>query len=67
MVLNKSSRSLVQRHNYVMFKHFLSYMNMGDRLKRSTIPAYTNVLQLIENNISRRIVKVSNNLMPYAF
>eukprot|EP00347_Sterkiella_histriomuscorum_P004146 403361578 len=65
--LNKLTKQLVQQQNYVMFKHFLKQMHMSNRLKRSTIPAHTNLLQLIQENFSRRINHFSENLLPYAF
>lgn len=52
MPLNKRFKTIVKQHNYVLFKHFLAFMNLGDKLKRSSIPAYSSVFQLMKENLS---------------
>jgi hypothetical protein len=50
-----------------MFKHFIASINLGERLKRSALPATTNVLLLIKKNFSKNFIKADQNLEPFSF
>lgn len=50
IVLNKRTRELILQENYIIFKHFIRYFNLHERLKRADIPAKIDILQLIKEN-----------------
>lgn len=67
MPLSKQVRDLALSENYILFKHFLHYFHMGQRLKRSDIPAKINILQLIQENVTISQISKPENLMPFCF
>lgn len=51
MLLNRKMRDLVHSENYLVFKHFLRTFNLlNERLKRTDIPARTDIIQLLKEN-----------------
>jgi hypothetical protein len=53
--------------NYIVFKQFLRYFTLSQRLKKTDIPAQVNIMQLIKDNIDAMVPTKSENLMPFCF
>lgn len=51
MSLSRNVREQVMTDNYIMFKKFIRQFSLNNRLKRSDLPAYCDVFQLIKENI----------------
>jgi hypothetical protein len=51
MPLSKQIRDQVITQNYIIFKQFIRYFNLSQRMKRADIPAKNNIMQLVRDNI----------------
>ena len=53
--------------NYIIFKKFIRHFCLNKRMKRSDLPAYVDVFQLIKDNalVSRRTKP--NRLQPFVY
>jgi hypothetical protein len=51
MSLSRNVRQQVMTDNYIMFKKFIRQFSLNNRLKRSDLPAYVDVFDLIKDNI----------------
>lgn len=67
MNLNKEAREFSTSENYILYKHFLEYFNLHERLKRADTPAKVNVLQLIKDNLLLSLTSKKENLQPYCY
>ena len=67
MSLSKGVRNSVITENYLIFKHFIRYFNLSQRLKRADIPAKINIMQLIHENVMVSKTQKPENLMPFCF
>jgi hypothetical protein len=52
MPVSRGVRELVITENYIIFKHFLRFFTLSQRLKKSDILAKINIMQLIYDNIN---------------
>jgi hypothetical protein len=51
MRLRKDIRDHVMAENYLLFKKFIKQFSLNKRLKKSDMPAYVDVFNLIKENI----------------
>ena len=51
MSLSRKVIEQVMTDNYIIFKKFLRHFCLNNRMKRSSIPAYTDVFKLIKDNV----------------
>lgn len=67
MPLSRCLRELVITENYIVFKQFLRFFTLSQRLKKSDIPAKINILQLIKDNVDAMEPTKFENLMPFCY
>ena len=48
MVLNKDIRHEVESENYIMFKKFIKYFTLNQRIKRSSLIVSHNIFDLVK-------------------
>lgn len=52
MGLSREIRQQVMTENYIIFKKFIRMFGLNNqKMKRSDLPAYVNVFQLIQDNV----------------
>jgi len=53
MSLSREVRQQVMTENYIIFKKFIRMFGLNNqKMKRSDLPAYVNVFQLIQDNVT---------------
>lgn len=67
MSLSRSVRQQVMTDNYIMFKKFIRQFSLNSRLKRSDLPAYCDVLDLIKDNIQIHRAEKSKRIQPFVY
>ena len=51
MSLSRNVRQQLMDDNYIIFKKFIRSFGLNNRMKRSELPAYVNVFDLIKENV----------------
>jgi hypothetical protein len=67
MPLSRAVRELVITENYIIFKQFLRFFTLSQRLKKTDIPAKVNIMQLIKDNVDAMGPSKIENLMPFSY
>ena len=68
MSLSREVRQQVMTENYIIFKKFIRMFGLNNqKMKRSELPAYVNVFQLIQDNVTIHRGQKSNRIQPFVF
>lgn len=67
MCLSRDVRQQVMTENYIIFKKFIRQFCLNNRLKRSDLPAYVDVFDLIKDNIQIHRFSKSKRIQPFVF